>query len=133
MKLKSTRRSISSTMLISMTDVVFLLIIFLLIVSNFNSQSGLTVKLPISSTSSRHTLQNIEINIYKNGKIYYNDTPMSIKELADALSSSFTDENSIVRISAEADIALQRVIDIMDVVKASGYDRIFVATENVAR
>lgn len=133
MKLKSTRKSISSTMLISMTDVVFLLIIFLLIVSNFNSQSGLTVKLPISSTSSRHTLQNIEINIYKNGKIYYNDTPMSIKELADALSSSFTDENSIVRISAEADIALQRVIDIMDVVKASGYDRIFVATENVAR
>ncbi|MFW5628962.1 MAG: ExbD/TolR family protein [Candidatus Cloacimonadaceae bacterium] len=120
-------------MLISMTDVVFLLIIFLLIVSNFSSQCGLTVKLPISSTSSRHTLQNIEINIYKNGKIYYNDTPMSIKELADALSSGFTDENSIVRISAEADIALQRVIDIMDVVKASGYDRIFVATENVAR
>ncbi|HHV36286.1 MAG TPA: biopolymer transporter ExbD [Candidatus Cloacimonetes bacterium] len=133
MKLKSTRKSISSTMLISMTDVVFLLIIFLLIVSNFSSQCGLTVKLPISSTSSRHTLQNIEINIYKNGKIYYNDTPMSIKELADALSSGFTDENSIVRISAEADIALQRVIDIMDVVKASGYDRIFVATENVAR
>lgn len=133
MKLKSTRKSISSTMLISMTDVVFLLIIFLLIVSNFSSQSGLTIKLPISSTSSRHTLQNIEINIYKNGNIYYNDTPMSIRELADALSSDFTDENSIVRISAEADIALQRVIDIMDVVKASGYDKIFVATESVTR
>jgi len=89
MKLKSTRKSISSTMLISMTDVVFLLIIFLLIVSNFSSQCGLTVKLPISSTSSDIPFR-IEINIYKNGKIYYNDTPMSIKELADALSSGFT-------------------------------------------
>ncbi len=120
-------------MLISMTDVVFLLIIFLLLVSNFSSQSGLPIKLPVSNTSSRHTLQNIEINIYKNGNIYYNDKLMNIKELSDILSSSFSDENSIVRISAEADIAFQRVIDIMDVVKASGFDKIFVATENVSK
>ncbi|MCB5234896.1 MAG: biopolymer transporter ExbD [Candidatus Cloacimonetes bacterium] len=133
MKLKSKRKSISSTMLISMTDVVFLLIIFLLLVSNFSSQSGLPIKLPVSNTSSRHTLQNIEINIYKNGNIYYNDKLMNIKELSDILSSSFSDENSIVRISAEADIAFQRVIDIMDVVKASGFDKIFVATENVSK
>lgn len=133
MKLKSKRKSISSTMLISMTDVVFLLIIFLLLVSNFSSQSGLPIKLPVSNTSSRHTLQNIEINIYKNGKIYYNDKLVNIKELSDILSNSFSDEKSIVRISAEADIAFQRVIDIMDVVKASGFDKIFVATENVSK
>jgi len=40
MKLRVSKQRISTTMLISMTDVIFLLLLFLLIASNFVSQTG---------------------------------------------------------------------------------------------
>ncbi|MDD4309636.1 MAG: biopolymer transporter ExbD, partial [Candidatus Cloacimonetes bacterium] len=38
-----------------MTDVIFLLLLFLLIASNFASQTGLPIKLPGSTTSVRQS------------------------------------------------------------------------------
>lgn len=131
MKLKRSRKSISTTMLISMTDVVFLLIIFLLIVSNFSSQSGLPIRLPGSRSADRHTSLDIQISIYTSGKLYYNQEEIALNDLHDKLEADFEDAAQVVRLSAEEDIALQRVIDVMDIIKITGYDKIFVATESI--
>lgn len=131
MKLKRSRKSISTTMLISMTDVVFLLIIFLLIVSNFSSQSGLPIRLPGSRSADRHTSLDIQISIYTSGKLYYNQEEIALNDLHDKLEADFEDAAQVVRLSAEEDIALQRVIDVMDIIKIAGYDKIFVATESI--
>lgn len=118
-------------MLISMTDVVFLLIIFLLIVSNFSSQSGLPIRLPGSRSADRHTSLDIQISIYTSGKLYYNQEEIALNDLHDKLEADFEDAAQVVRLSAEEDIALQRVIDVMDIIKIAGYDKIFVATESI--
>ena len=52
MKLEISKKKISSTVLISMTDVIFLLLIFLLIASNFAAQTGLRLNTPSAKTSS---------------------------------------------------------------------------------
>jgi biopolymer transport protein ExbD len=127
-KLSLSRKKISSTMLISMTDVIFLLIIFLLIVSNFSSQTGLPVKLPGSETATRHTLQNISITYYADGRMFYNEENVDIQELKERLEEDYSDPGQVVRISAEDVVALQQIINLMDTIRNAGYEKIFVAT-----
>lgn len=128
MKLSLSKKKISTTMLISMTDVIFLLIIFLLIVSNFSSQTGLPVRLPGSQTATRHALQNISITFFADGRLYYNDEAISLEELQTKLMQEFQDIEQVVRISAEDIIPLQQVITLMDSIRSAGYQKIFVAT-----
>jgi len=116
-------------MLISMTDVIFLLIIFLLIVSNFSSQTGLPIRLPGSQSASRHSLQHIHISFFSDDLVFYNENPVSMEDLALHLQSDFVDIEQVVRLSAEENIPLQKVINLMDIIRAAGYEKIFVATE----
>ena len=116
-------------MLISMTDVIFLLLVFLLIASNFASQTGLPIRLPGSATSDRQTLQTINIKIYSDGSLFYNEMETTLAEIRDLLTADYADESQVVRISAEKDIALQEVIHLMDLIRMAGFEKIFVATE----
>lgn len=129
MKLKLSKQKISSTMLISMTDVIFLLLVFLLIASNFASQTGLPVRLPGSRSSERHTLQTISIKYFSNGQVFYNEMETTLSELQELLKLDYMDSTQVVRISAESDIPLQQVINLMDIIRSTGFERIFVATE----
>jgi len=120
-------------MLISMTDVIFLLIIFLLIASNFTSQTGLPVKLPGSVSASRMTNLTIHIvyrdeqNILLDGKNY------DLKGLELALEDLFETNEQVVRLSAEKTTDLQSLINVMDVIRLTGFEKIFVATERIGK
>jgi biopolymer transport protein ExbD len=120
-------------MLISMTDVIFLLIIFLLIASNFTSQTGLPVKLPGSVSASRMTNLTIHIvyrdeqNILLDGKNY------DLKGLELALEDLFETNEQVVRLSAEKTTDLQSLINVMDVIRLTGFEKIFVATERTGK
>jgi biopolymer transport protein ExbD len=129
MKLRLSKQKISSTMLISMTDVIFLLLVFLLIASNFASQTGLPVRLPGSRSSERHTLQTISIKYFSNGQVFYNEMETTLSELQELLKLDYMDSTQVVRISAESDIPLQQIITLMDIIRSTGFERIFVATE----
>jgi len=129
MKLRLSKQKISSTMLISMTDVIFLLLVFLLIASNFASQTGLPVRLPGSRSSERHTLQTISIKYFSNGQVFYNEMETTLSELQELLKLDYMDSTQMVRISAESDIPLQQIITLMDIIRSTGFERIFVATE----
>jgi len=128
-KLRLNKKKISTTMLISMTDVIFLLIIFLLIVSNFSSQTGLPVRLPGSTTATLHTLQNISITYYADDRLFYNDEALSLEELRARLTEDYQSQDQVVRLSAESILPLQKLIAMMDIIRAAGYEKIFVATE----
>lgn len=129
MKLRLSKQRITTTMLVSMTDVIFLLIIFLLIVSNFTSQSGLPIRLPGSKSATRHSMQNIHISYFGDDQLYYNGEQVDLPALAQLLSADFKDPEQVVRFSAMEDTPLQKVISVMDIIRAAGFEKIFVATE----
>ncbi len=129
MKLKLSKQRITTTMLISMTDVIFLLIIFLLIVSNFSSQSGLPIRLPGSRSAARHSLQNIHISFLGDDELYYNGVKVDLVLLSELLTDDYMDPEQVVRFSAVEDTPLQKVISVMDIIRGAGYEKIFVATE----
>jgi len=129
MKLRVSKQRISTTMLISMTDVVFLLLIFLLIASNFASQTGLPIKLPGSSTSVRQSHQTLLITYYSDERVFFMDKQVSLSELPKLLKAQFKSPEQVVRLATENTVQVQKLINLMDIIRASGYERIFVATQ----
>lgn len=131
MKLRISKQKISTTVLISMTDVIFLLIIFLLIASNFTSQTGIPIKLPGSTSSQRQAQQIVHVVYENESSIQFMDNKYSIYDLSDALKEVFVNKDQVVRLSAEKNTELQKIITLMDVIRAAGFEKIFVATERV--
>jgi len=129
MKISTSKKTITSPALISMTDVIFLLLIFLLISSNFTSQTGLPVKLPGSSTATRQTNQVINL-VYPGGdKIMIDGKSVKLEDLGENLKTLFKNKTQIVKLATDKKTQIQDVIDIMDVIRMSGFERIFVATD----
>ena len=129
MKLKITSKRISSTVLISMTDVVFLLIIFLLITSNFTSQTGIPIKLPGSTSSQKQSLQVLHVVYENDDSILFMETRYNIYNLSEPMQKVFKNKDQVVRLSAAKETDLQKVINLMDIIRACGYEKIFIATE----
>ncbi len=131
MKLGISQKKISSTVLISMTDVIFLLLIFLLIASNFAAQTGLPFKLPGSVSQERQTRQILHIQYLNKDQIIFMDKTYTQETLGEALKAEFSSPDQVVRLSADKNTPLQNVINLMDEVRGAGFERVFVATEPV--
>lgn len=114
-----------------MTDVIFLLLIFLLIASNFSSQTGIPVKLPGSSSATRQTHQVLNL-VYAGGEtVDFNGRTLPISELQLVLKPEYKSPDQVVRLSAQKTAELQNVIRVMDAIRLAGFEKIFVATEKI--
>lgn len=130
MAVKLKRKRISSAALISFTDVIFLLIIFLLISSNFITHSGVKVDLPGASSHQNEYNKNVSLTITNDDVIYVNDEQISWENLVEALKKELIeDPEQVVVIRADEDVALKKVVKLIDYAKMSGSNRFFIATE----
>lgn len=84
MDLKSKHKVDSTFSMSSMTDIIFLLLIFFMLTSSFITPSGLPVNLPTSKNSTI-ALQKVTITITKDLKYYVNDRPINRRDLENAL------------------------------------------------
>ena len=132
MKIAVKSKKISSTLLISMTDVIFLLIIFLLIASNFASQTGLPIKLPGSNSSVRQTHQVVHVIYMDNTQIEFMGKVIPMEALHSELLKAYQSKEQVVRLSADKSTPLQTVITLMDTIRGAGFEKIFVATEGLS-
>jgi biopolymer transport protein ExbD len=74
----------------SMTDIIFLLLIFFMLTSSFITPSGLPVNLPTSKASTVE-LQKVSVTITDNLEYYVNDTKVSRNMLEAELRSRLTE------------------------------------------
>ncbi len=84
MDLQSKHKVDSSFSMSSMTDIIFLLLIFFMLTSSFITPSGLPVNLP-TSKSSKITLQKVTVTITEDLKYFVNDRPINKRDLENAL------------------------------------------------
>lgn len=130
MELNLSKKRISSVALISFADVIFLLLIFLLISSSFITHSGIKVNLPSSTTQQNEYVRNISITITEDDHLYIDDNPVTWESLPNVLNQMLIDDpEQVVVIRADQDIALKRVVRLLDIAKLSGTTRFFIATE----
>jgi len=115
---------------ISLTDIIFLLLIFFLLSSTFILQPGIKVQLPRTATTEISSEKSIVVSITKDGALFLNEDFVSIDQLGAKLRTMIIDVgNPILIIRADKNILLERVVEVMDRAKGAGAERFLIATQ----
>lgn len=130
MKFETSRKPISAFSLSSLTDIVFLLLVFFLLTSQFVIQTGVKVKLPASKLNEQSLPTKLIVSITEDQNIYVGDEITDIGSVAiklDKLRASITDNNLVIR--ADKSVNIDLVIQVIDAAKAAGIGRFTIETE----
>lgn len=95
----------------SMTDIVFLLLIFFMLTSSFITPSGLPVNLP-SSQSTTVVMQKLSVTITKDLEYYVNDKRVSKGMLEVELKSKLTDQNGVVTLHVDESVPTEHFVHV---------------------
>ncbi|MBI2619623.1 MAG: biopolymer transporter ExbD [Ignavibacteriales bacterium] len=114
----------------SLTDIVFLLLIFFLLSSSFVIQSGIKVQLPKSESAEMESQRQIIVTVTEKGSIFLNDKLISLETLGGQLAPLVErDREKIVIIKADQTVSLQSAVQVMDIAKGVGASRLLIATQ----
>jgi len=114
----------------SLTDIVFLLLIFFLLSSSFVIQTGIKVQLPKSATAEQETQRQIIITVTEQGAIFLNEEQVNIETLGARLAPLIRqDQDKMVIIKADQAVSLQSAVQVMDIAKGVGALRLLIATQ----
>lgn len=133
MKFKKARKKGSgngSTLdLTPVVDVVFNLLIFFALSLNFAATSGgINVKLPSATSAEPVKIEQLTINLTKDGGIVYNDDTVDEAGLKKKL-QEVKDKESLVIIRADNDVPHGKVVEIMDIAKSVGLSKLAFAVQ----
>ena len=111
MNLKAKHKVQASFSMSSMTDVIFLLLIFFMLTASFITPSGLPVNLP-SSISSEIVLQKVSVTISKDLTYFVNNKKTRRSNLESVLKSSLEGKNDIVVLHCDASVPVERLVEV---------------------
>ena len=119
MKLKGRNKVSPEFSMSSMTDIVFLLLVFFMLTSN--APNALDLLLPKAKGKSTNT-QNVSVTIDKNLKYYVNNEQINKEyieiELKKALEGQ--DKPTII-LRAEENVAIKEAVNVMDIANRNKY------------
>lgn len=116
--------------LTSLIDIVFLLLIYFLLTTNFMVDEGIQVKLPQADATSPQTEKEITIYVDSTGKVFLDNQAVTLNELFAIVRAKLAEKSGApVIIKADKSVMLNNAVRVMDVVKAAGGDRLVLATE----
>jgi len=93
----------------SMTDLVFLLLIFFMLISNFVTPSGLPVNLP-SSKASNIALQKMEVTITKDLRYFINGKEVSVQQIRPTLAAELNGQEGSVVLNIDKDVPVEHFV-----------------------
>ena len=116
--------------LTSLIDIVFLLLVYFLLTTNFIVEEGIKVKLPNARAASSQTEKEITIVVDKAGRSFVDNREIPMDALFGELKGRLQGrEDSLVVIKADRSVELNKAVRVMDVAKAAGAARLALATE----
>lgn len=117
MNLKSKHKVDAAFSMSSMTDVIFLLLIFFMLTSNFVTPSGLPVNLP-SSKSSEIVMQKVSVTITKDLQYFVNDKKVSINQLEGELRDQFAGKEGVVVLHCDKSVPVEYLVEVAGIATA---------------
>ncbi|MBI5554840.1 MAG: biopolymer transporter ExbD [Elusimicrobia bacterium] len=113
-----------------MTDVIFNLVIFFMIGASFGLPQAIRVKLPQAATSEPHPEKQWVLTITKDNQFYLNDKKIYLATLPQELKAKFsTRKDNALIIKADRAVLHGMVVQVMDMAKKSGVEKLAIATE----
>ena len=114
----------------SMTDIVFLLLIFFMITSTLISPNALKLLLPRSNNqTSAKPLTTVSIT--KDFKYYIESEQVNISDLENELQKRLkNDTNIYIALHAERTVPIEKVVEVMNIAKNNKYKLILATSPN---
>jgi len=129
MALKSSNKINPNFNMSSLTDIIFLLLIFFLLTSNFILPRGLDLVLP-SSNSPNVVEEHIAVEINQDGVYRVQDEETAFEDISTILSDKLGENpEQVVVLYADENQPLKKTIDIMNIVKGLN-GKMILATED---
>jgi biopolymer transport protein ExbD len=120
--------------LTALIDIVFLLLIYFLLTTNFLAEEGIQVNLPRATSAAPRELEEMTVLVDSDGAVHVGGHPVALGELFRAVQERLaSDPETVVVVKADRSLVLDRVVQVMDVIKAAGAPRLRLATERAQR
>lgn len=112
----------------SMTDIVFLLLIFFMLTAN--SPNALDLLLPKAKGKSTNT-QNVSVSIDKNLQYFVNNERINGEYIEIELRKALKDQdNPTIILRAEESVAIKEAVNVMDIANRNNYKVILAVRPN---
>ena len=98
----------------SMTDIIFLLLIFFMLTASFITPSGLPVSLP-SSKSSTIVIQKVSVTITKDLKYFVNDKEVNISDIEIHLRNEIGNKEGLVVLHCDKDVPVEHLVNVASI------------------
>lgn len=121
--------------IVSLIDVVLILLIFMMISTQFVTQSGIEVNLPQAATEEVKSTEELIITITRKGNIFFRGrrfTEDSLRKKLESLATKYAKTKPII-IRADKKVSHGSVVTMMDIAKESGFAKLAIATEKLKR
>ncbi len=131
MELKRRNRVNAEFSMASMTDIIFLLLIFFMITSSAISQSAIDVKLPTADATNASVQDPTTVTINEAGKYFVNDKEISKEALENYMVNELKDEaNPSFTIRADENTKHKDVVFVMGIAETHKYNLAIATTES---
>ena len=115
-------------------DVVFLLLIFFMLSSQFIARPGIRVSLPRASTAEPHPGEDIVVSITEDSSLYLNGEEVTLENLPDKLKAKVAEsEEKTVIVRADEKIDLGLAVKVMDIAREANAQGLVISTEMESR
>lgn len=117
------RRPLPNINIIPLVDVLTILIFFFLTAMQFRNQTTLDITPPkVESAGQSIDLPSVLISVDSKGKIYFNETEVTLSELSEAMQNVPNDAEILV--VADEDSPLKQTTSILDLCKKNRFPKV---------
>jgi biopolymer transport protein ExbD len=121
-------KAFDSINVIPLVDVMLVLLTIVLTTSTFIAVGAIPVALPKTTAAVSEQMKSTTISIDKHGRLFLDAESESLETMRAKLGCRERSMPVVVR--ADRTIALQVFVDVMDVVKSLGFQKVSLQTEN---
>lgn len=114
MNLKPKHKVDAAFSMSSMTDVIFLLLIFFMLTASFITPSGLPVNLP-TSKSSNIVMQKVSVSISKDLRYYVDDKEVNINQMEAVLRRAFEGKEGVVVLHCDKSVPVDNLVRVASI------------------
>lgn len=122
-------KQFDSINVIPLVDVMLVLLTIVLTTTTFIAVGAIPVELPSAENSNVESLQPITIAISHDGTIYLDQEQQGLPDLAILLDQKERTQPVLIR--ADRDIALQKFVNVMDIIKGLGFTQVSLQTQSL--
>ena len=125
------RKLVSDINIVPFTDVLLVLLVIFMVTTPLIVQGQIQVKLPKASAQSSASVRPVVLTLTAQGRLFLADQEVSFQDLLTLLTPLMRDRaDKQVIINADRSVTHGRVVELMDLAKQAGAERLAIATES---